>query len=155
MFAKQGSDNWTRRILANSSDIMETVCRARAECATHSTYTYAYRVVEWREREKYRGVDHAIVNNDTRSGHCLAESRVFFFIHRIFIICLSHRKIIPMDLHTQRYLDVEISREKRNRGPVSSALQFLCMINIVFVGAINNVEHESRDFKIYGKNTEI
>lgn len=58
---------------------------------------------------------------------------------------------MPVDLHTQRYLDVEISREKTNRGPVSGALQFLCMMNIVFVGAINNVDHDSRYLKIYGK----
>lgn len=44
---------------------------------------------------------------------------------------------MPADLHTQRYLDVEISREKTNRGPVST-LQFPYVANVAFVGMINN-----------------
>lgn len=101
---------------------------------------------------KYRGADCAIVNNDTRSDHCLVSR---FFIHWMFIICLSHHEIMPADLHTQRYLDVEISREKTNRDSVSGTLQFPGITNVAFIGTINNVDHDFfRDISWFVKNHE-
>jgi len=59
-----------------------------AECNTY-THTHTHTHARARARAhigwlynkyggKYRGDDRTIVNSDTRSGHCLAEPRVFY-----------------------------------------------------------------------------